>query len=210
MIAQTSRVHQRLTLLPLVMVLLVGLSWNAFGQITIPLSQLNPKLAENVVGKTHTIEFLNGRLYIGTEKGLWIVSNNDAKAIEVKSIKEAVYQIVAFGDEVIAKSERPQNSSDQETKAIKNLWIVSKDGTATKVDGIGDASTVFDFNVVGKHSFFRTDEREKLWIVDKQGRAISVNVHGWIGSTSVLGNELLVSTTDALWLVNENGEARSV
>jgi GTPase SAR1 family protein len=181
---------------------------NAFGQITIPLSQLNPRLTENIIGKVHTIEFLNGRLYIGTEKGLWIVSNNDSEAIEVKNIKEEVYRIDAIGNQVIAQTEKYKKGfGKKNSNVIKNLWIVSTDGTAIKVDDIGNFNTIFDFHVIGEHFFFRTENNEELWIVDRQGKAKPVKLYERIGSTTVVGNEILVSTPKTLWLVNENGEA---
>jgi GTPase SAR1 family protein len=190
-------------------------STNVFGQIAIPLSEVNPKLTENIIGKVKAVEFVEERLFIGTEKGLWILENNNTEAKRVGAIKEPVLGLHVVGNQIIAETGKNAFADDD----YVNVWIVSINGTTTKIEGMdkdfasasySSSNSIADAVLVGEHFFILANvvnEGGRLWVVDKQGRAKLVE-EPMLVSMAVAGDEVMVSSVSSLFLVNQNGEAR--
>lgn len=195
--------------------ILDGFSTNVSGQIAIPLSELNPKLTKNIIGKVKAVEFVEEHLFVGTEKGLWILENNNLEARQVAEIKEPVLGLNVVGNQIIASTGK-LSFAGEDNKV--NFWIVSNDGTTTKIEGMnkkfsaysGEDTLVADAVVVNEHFFILADvvnEGGRLWVIDKQGKANLVEVPMLV-SMVIVGDEVMVSSTSSLYLVNQNGEAK--
>jgi len=86
----------------LFVILIVGYSTNVFGQIAIPLSELNSKLPKNINGTFSDIAVLGDQLYVGDEEGLWVLSKDGTLASEVEGVIGRVNKLEAINDQIFA------------------------------------------------------------------------------------------------------------
>jgi GTPase SAR1 family protein len=203
-------------------------STTAFGQVAIPLSQINLGLYQNITGRIHVIEGIGERLFIGTREGLWIVEKDGKKFSRVESVKASVKDIEAVGERIFVGTTDNLlvvSTNDGEAKRVKDivdvfrvktvgdqvfvgtskgLWIVSANGEeAQRVNEIEDR--VYDIEGAGELSFVGTNKG--LWMVstnDGAPRRVE-GIEDVIRRVKTVDEQIFVGTREGLWIVGTDG-----
>ena len=103
--------------------LLLASSTGAVAQLAIPLTQLNPAIPLKN-GDTPVVKVVDDQLFVGAEKGLWILRRGGRVAARVENIEEYVLTIKMIDNQLFVA-------------AGNELWIVSQDGVrVSKVPGV--------------------------------------------------------------------------
>src|ERR1041384_8167962 len=176
-----------------VMVLLIGFSTNAFGQVAIPLSQLNLELPKYMQIDIEGIGVFDDQLYVNTHfQGLWILSEDGTRVMKVGEIKGIVDSMVAVGDKLFITSNKNE------------LWLIDKGDYEIRVKEV--SGVVHSVEVIGNQFFVGTDHG--LWVVNSDGdQAKKIEqIKGGVGEIEALGDNLFVITDVGLWIVSKGGE----
>jgi GTPase SAR1 family protein len=169
--------------------MLVCFSLNTFGQVAFPLSELNPDFMKQITGMRQITDMkaIGDQLFIGTDKGLWLINNDNKLAVQVVSAEGVIdkfedtseiimpnYHMVWGGEgQFISNLEVINNRLFAITP--KGLWVISEEGKhATKIEDI-------------KGNFV-------------------IDLTEWNYKSKVVGERLFIITNQGLWMISNNGK----
>jgi hypothetical protein len=132
------------------------------------------------------------KVFVGTEGGLWIVSNDGEKAEAVEGISEKVEIVKTDGEKVFV------GTSD-------GLYVVSPDGK--RVNRVGDIVDITSIVFIKGNTFVGTIYRG-LWVVSPDGKRVNKieSINGIVRSMDSLGEYIYVYSED----VNRTGELHRI
>jgi hypothetical protein len=192
------------------MILLISFSTKVFGQVAVPLSQLNPSILKNTESEFSVLKVVGEQLFVGTDEGLWLVSKDGRHATQVvsepgveDSFEDESEEPVVSGAGIVgvrrARIVALEVVGDRLfAVTFKGLWVVSKDGRhATKIEQVkgsfyGSPFPPYRIEIIGDRLFISTEEG--FWMVSHEGEQVDKieGVRGPIDSLDIFGERLLV------------------
>lgn len=215
------------------LVVLIVFPISAFGQVAIPLSQLNSELNEDVIKGVTDIEVIGDQLFVGTENGLWVVNKSGMQSQKVRSLGGGSDSFEGSGGAFVRRGGVPAvisrsyiygiEAEDNRLFAVtpNGLWIINGKW-ATKVEGVkvdfdsdlneSDSEDRLTIKASGERLFIQIDK--ELWVVHKGGEH-ATKVEGAVQPMYVeaVGDQIFMIMSESstslstdLWVVRKDSE----
>ncbi len=164
---------------------------------------------QSVRGSVNNISLFGDRFLVSTNENLkkrnyesdfWIVSKNE-NVIKVPDFNKSNSITTVFSDSFFVLNNNLPTSDEIDS------WIVSKDGSAGKIENIIDGIyfiELFDDKIFGSG-------KEGLWTISKDGKANRVvGVEGEVGRIKTFGEHLLFNIPEGLMILEKDGKISKV